>query len=121
MDLALLVYGLSVLGNLNHALSVLLALSAFSTFTCLFWLFVEYEHRDSLKVWLKRAVITGSIILPIFLLVPNEKVMYTMVGAYAAQKVAEDPKVLQFSGKVLKIIENKLDSYIDEAAKKVTK
>jgi hypothetical protein len=40
-----------------------------------------------------------------------------MVGAYAAQKVAENDKVQQMSGKVLTIIEQKLDAYIDEGMK----
>ena len=40
-----------------------------------------------------------------------------MVGAYAAQKVAENDKVQQMSGKVLTIIEQKLDSYIEDGIK----
>ena len=55
------------------------------------------------------------------ILIPNEKTAYTMVGAYAAQKVVENEKVAQMSGKVLKVIEQKLDSYIDEGQKKVEK
>ena len=37
-----------------------------------------------------------------------------MVGAYTAQRVAENPKVQAMSGKVVTIIEQKLDSYIEE-------
>lgn len=47
-----------------------------------------------------------------------------MVGAYAAQQVAENQKVQQMSGKVLQIIEQRLDGYITEgitAAEKATK
>jgi hypothetical protein len=51
------------------------------------------------------------------ILLPTEKTAYTMVGAYAAQKVAENDKVQQMSGKVLTIIEQKLDAYIDEGIK----
>ena len=40
-----------------------------------------------------------------------------MVAAYAAQKVSENDKVQQMSGKVLTIIEQKLDGYIAEGIK----
>lgn len=63
-------------------------------------------------------VILSSIIL---IATPSDKTMYMMVGAYAAQKAAEDPKVQQLSGKVLKLVETELDSYIEDSTKKVTK
>jgi hypothetical protein len=50
-------------------------------------------------------------------LLPSEKTAYTMVAAYAAQKVAENDKVQQMSGKVLTIIEQKLDGYIEDGIK----
>ena len=59
-------------------------------------------------------VVISAIIL---ILIPSEKTAYTMVGAYAAQKVAENDKVQQMSGKVLTIIEQKLDGYIDDGFK----
>jgi hypothetical protein len=37
-----------------------------------------------------------------------------MVGAYATQKIAENDKVQETGGKVLKIINQKLDTYIDD-------
>ena len=39
-------------------------------------------------------------------------------GANAAQKVAENPKTIDMSSKVFKIIESNLDRYVDEEAKK---
>ena len=53
----------------------------------------------------------------VLILIPSEKTAYTMVGAYAAQKVAENEKVQQMSGKVLTIIEQKLDSIIEDGIK----
>jgi hypothetical protein len=43
-----------------------------------------------------------------------------MVGAYATQKVAENEKVQETGQKVLSIINNKLDSYVEEGIKKAT-
>lgn len=44
-----------------------------------------------------------------------------MVGAYATQQIAEDPKVQQLGAKTLKLIESKLDEYIQESEKVITK
>lgn len=58
-------------------------------------------------------------------LLPTEKTAYMMVGAYATQKIAENDKVQETGGKVLQIINQKLDQYVDEgieeAEKKVEK
>ena len=66
------------------------------------------------------SAIVLSVVFVITIL-PSEKTAYTAVGAYAAQKVAENEKVQQLFGKVLKIIEQKLADYTNEAVKKVTK
>jgi hypothetical protein len=42
-----------------------------------------------------------------------------MVGAYTAQKVAQNDKVNEMSGKVMKIIESKVDSYVKELEPKM--
>lgn len=66
--------------------------------------------------------IPGLVICAIVaIMIPSEKTAYTMVGAYAAQKVAENPKVRDMSGKVLTIIEQKLDTYIEEGIKQAEK
>ena len=38
---------------------------------------------------------------------------------YVAQKIAEDPKVQQLSGKVVQAIELKIDGYLEEASKEI--
>lgn len=82
----------------------------------IYW--IDYSHDDEREAGVKRRLwkafwvaIASAWVL---ILLPTEKTAYTMVGAYAAQKVAESDKVQQMSGKVLTIIEQKLDSYIDE-------
>ena len=61
------------------------------------------------------SIVVISVLLNVIL--PNEKTAYTMVAAYAAQKVSENDKVQQLSGKVLTIIEQKLDGYIEDGIK----
>lgn len=63
-----------------------------------------------------------AIILSFFItIIPSERTAWMMVGAYTGQKIAENEKVQQLSGKVVTIIENKLDDYINEQVEKVNK
>ena len=131
MDLALLVYGINVLGKLGVVLGLATAFGivvfAISTLVRVFhtketW---DSKHDDEIKQGRRDASVTvmkyaGSIVVISILLnviLPNEKTAYTMVAAYAAQKVSENDKVQQMSGKVLTIIEQKLDGYIEEGIK----
>lgn len=83
----------------------------------------EKAKRTISRMWLGFWVAVIAMIVLIF--IPTEKTAYTMVGAYAAQKVSENDKVQQMSGKVLTIIEQKLDGIIEdgmkEAEEKLTK
>ncbi len=139
MDLALLVYGINVLGKLSVVLGLAtafgIAVFGLSTIVRLFHSKETWDSqrddeikggRRALSVTIMKysgAIVVVSILLNVFL--PGEKTAYTMVAAYAAQKVSENDKVQQMSGKVLTIIEQKLDGYIeegiDEAKKKLEK
>lgn len=140
MDLALLVYGISLLHGIGgFFVAGILASGAGTAFffmwyvtetnRCSYYSKEENDKREANGVmcitWIKRLIPTGIICAFLLIFVPTEKTAYTMVGAYAAQKVAENEKVQAMSGKVLTIIEQKLDSYIedgiDEATKKTEK
>lgn len=123
MDLALLVYGINVVSGLNVVFGIATIITLLLLGTCsLVWAVNAGggydEYADGVfKVW----KILAWFALPITIascFIPGEKTMYTMVGAYAAEKVAQDPKVQQLSGKVLTIIETKLDDIINEKDKK---
>ena len=117
MDLALLVYSISLLGSLG-LLSVLLVIA--STMSLLISFITYCDQYTNKPFWRKGINLSLSILIPsiiVLVAIPSEKTMYTMVGAYAAQKVAEDPKVQKLSGKVLNILEAKLDGYIAEINK----
>jgi hypothetical protein len=73
-----------------------------------------------MKKAFKIALITLGISSFVAILIPSEKTAYIMVGAYATQKVAENEKVQETGQKVLSIINNKLDSYVEEGIKKAT-
>ena len=116
MDLALLVYSISLLGGIGKFFFFMLVLAILVAIGNFFYWVDGYDKERDAGVrdrlwkcfWVGIAASWGLILLP------SEKTAYTMVGAYAAQKVAENDKVQQMSGKVLTIIEQKLDDIIDE-------
>jgi hypothetical protein len=132
MDLALLVYAISLLHGIGTFVVMCMLASGAVAGWFTIWRISEcdeksyYSDRENEKrvenglmceKWIKRGVITGFIFSIVLVFIPTEKTAYTMVGAYAAQKVAENDKVQAMSGKVLTIIEQKLDSYIEDGIK----
>lgn len=123
MELAWLVYGINVVSSLNTAIGISAFISILVLGICsIAWFICAInDYSDDAKATFKVWKIIAWITIPLTLLscfVPSERTMYTMVGAYAAEKVAQDPKVQQLSGKVLAIIETKLDDIINEKDKK---
>lgn len=121
MDLALLVYGISLLSGFAKFTILVIVMSVLWVIANAIY-YSDYcnsgsdsAKRTIARMWKGFWIGLTSIFLLIF--IPSEKTAYTMVGAYAAQKVAENDKVQQMSGKVLTIIEQKLDGYIDEGFK----
>ncbi len=116
MDLALLVYGITTLGNFKAFLAVLMVVCIGLSFGNILGMdsWVNEEKKALRWKWAKRWVIILVCLGALQVVLPSQKTAYTMVGAYAAQKVSENEKVQQMSGKVLTIIEQKLDGYIEE-------
>jgi uncharacterized membrane protein len=129
MDLALLVYGISLLHKISAFFIALTFIAVAVLVVSLIYRGAElsintWDGPDRVK-WKEERIpgtmklVWTSAIAAFFLtlaniFIPSEKTAYTMVGAYAAQKVAEDPRVQNMSGKVLTIINQKLDHYVDE-------
>lgn len=125
MDLALLVYLISLLHGIGVFFLGLIVLGVFAILANGIY-YVDYcnngtdlAKRTVARMW--KAFWVAVIAAWVLILIPSEKTAYTMVGAYAAQKVAENDKVQQMSGKVLAIIEQKLDGYIDEGIEEAKK
>ena len=134
MDLALLVYFVSVIASIKIPLVggtvVMCATFVGLTISKMVYFapsgydkqyrFEEYtETKNAVNRWWKNVGILFGVVAFLNVLTPSEKTMYIMVGAYAAQKITENDKVVLISSKVLKIIESKLDGYIDEAEKEL--
>ena len=134
MDLALLVYGISLLHGIKAFWVISMIATAFVALFSLIYMNTDCEERSyysdsqnakrvesGKRAWsnFKRLLVVSIVSGWIIILIPSEKTAYTMVGAYAAQKVAENDKVQAMSGKVLTIIEQKLDQYINEGVEEV--
>lgn len=78
-------------------------------------MFFVVEGDRVVLVWAKWAAVVASLGLVISVLVPPEKTLYIMDGAYATQKVITNPEVRDMSEDVLVIIKNKLKQYADES------
>lgn len=110
MELVWLVYGIGLLSNI---IVLLIVITIASGGISLFHL-VNEEVRKA-RPWLI-ATISLAFVLAIL---PSEKTAYTMVGAYAAQRLAQNSEVQELSGKVLTIIEQQMDMYIVEGARPI--
>lgn len=118
MSLALLVYLIGLLPNLE----VLLVLLIFACFGGVFVAVMIYamSHNDYrgtpptvviTRGWGIFWVSVGLFLVFCKAAVPSEKTAYLMVGAYATQKIYESPEVQQVQTKVFSIINDKLDEY----------
>ena len=125
MDLALLVYAISTLEGIKAIVGSLSGLSMIVCMGLFLYMGDQYGDDNKNKAWawkrIKLWFSGGLFCLFVFVMLPTQKTAYTMVGAYAAQKVAENEKVQQLSGKVLTIIEQRLDGYIEEGLDKLKK
>jgi hypothetical protein len=120
MELALLVYAISLISNFQFLVGVLIGVFLMAAgglfITSSDWTSNKEEEKYFRK-WSKLFLIFAFSLSFVFATLPSEKTMYVMVGAYATQKIAENPDVQRLSGKTLKVIEDKLDQYIEEATK----
>ena len=78
-----------------------------------------HNTPENWKLWrklIKIGTITFVSSLLLFPVVPTEKTVYMMVGAKASSEIIANPKVQETGGKVLQLINQKLDE-LTKAAK----
>lgn len=119
MELAFLVWVISTLKGVSVMLGLLSGIFIIVSFC---WIMAGTDYGETVR-W---KLVIGLFSLGVFfgllnVMIPSQKTAYIMVGAYATQQIAEDPKVQQLGAKTLKLIENKLDEYIQESEKVITK
>lgn len=116
MELALLVYAISLLEGLRTFLVVAAFAAGMVIIGSGIATLESYNDTAAAKRWFKRSVITLAVLGFLSTLIPTERTAYIMVAAYATQKVAENPEVRDTGNKVLTLINSKLDQLILEAS-----
>ena len=116
MELALLVYAISLLEGLRTFLVVAAFAAGMVIIGSGIATLESYNDTAVAKRWFKRSVISLAILGFLSTLIPTERTAYIMVAAYATQKVAESPEVRDTGDKVLTLINSKLDQLILEAS-----
>lgn len=115
MELALLVYGVSLLNGLLGFLLALAIVTAMGVIISGGLCLESYGDTAAAKLWLRRWLIALAVIGFTSVIIPNERTAYMMVAAYATQKIAETPEAKVTGDKVLTLINSKLDQLILEA------
>lgn len=114
MELALVVYLVNVFDSIRSTLPLLLIVSIV--------LLVITTHPDvkngTAITLVKVSIFLVVMITGVRVFVPDQKTSWMMVGAYATQKVAESGTMQESSAKVIKLINAKLDSLIEDTKSK---
>lgn len=136
MDLALLVYAISLLTPIGTVAMAITVICGFAIGGLMIYRAAECSQemyydtgRNGIRAekakWAMARVSTAlKVMIPaviVLILLPAPKTAYIMVGAYAAQKVVENKSVQETSGKVMTLINQKLDHYIEEGIAEATK
>lgn len=127
MEFALLIYGISLLDKIIGFFIFVSVISGIVLFGGGIISCVSYgdskKLAESRKVdhdfeIAKRVTKHAAIILVISslftIIIPSEKTAYLMLGGYTAQKIVQSDNAQEISGKLMKIINQKLDSYIED-------
>lgn len=116
MELALLVYVISLLPTIGGAFALVAVLGWVPTAGM--WL-AWGDDLFKTRFWPAMFTVVWLFSVLMAVLIPTEKTAYLMVGAYATQKIAEAPKTKELGADVLKIIESKIKFYAEESAKEL--
>lgn len=117
MTLALLVYLVSVIPSIGMAIStasVLVCLGfgfvlLFSVITLSVYGDYGQEHKEVIRAKTMQKGLTGKLWIPITLvfvatLIPDKTTIYTMIAAYAGQKIADTPQAQQIGNDAVDVL-----------------
>lgn len=112
MELALLVYFANFVESLNNVLGFIVFILPFYTF----FLFMSSDMNQKFKtptwVW-----VVGVTSITLLTIIPKEKTVWLMAGAYGAQSVYES----QAGQELKKLVELKIKGIVDAEIEKATK
>lgn len=107
MEFALLIWAIEMLPKLGFFLG--LTLAALIVYILMYYTIWYVENGIEKPSHRTGAMLTAIFISILLVLTPSTKTAYMMVGAYATQKMVEAPETKQIIGKIITIINDKLD------------
>ena len=121
MELALLVWFAGISGGISASFTFFgFAASAVSIVGYTMWYFSHISGQSPPPPKKRFALSFIVFCLGVWmmgLLIPNQKTVYMMAGAYVSQKMVQS----ETADKVVKIVNRKLDDYLEEVEKKAGK
>lgn len=123
MDLITWLYLINVVSNIAAVLIVAAVFLSVALVINII-IYVDTVNRDyaketniiSLK-YIKTILPILCTVVVIASLIPSQKIMYLMLGATTAEKIAENPTIKNTGAKVLEVVNKKLDEYLQKESK----
>lgn len=125
MNFATFIYLASTVGGVKSTLEIVLVLGGFALVLSPMIILMladmltnSYEaeqsaRKSSFKV-VRYAAVVWTVLLLMYPFVPSTKTIYTMAAASGVEAVAKNPDVQKLAGSSLKVLEKKMQEYLNE-------
>lgn len=117
MELAIIVYLINLFGNLGDFFLITGILSVIPLGFAAAILADEGEHSMAVSV-LKRGSIFVLTLIFLSVLMPSEKISYTMLAAYGVTEVSTNERVQEIAGNSLDLLEQTIKEYTESKESK---
>lgn len=118
MELALFVYLAGIVSGIKFILAMIFMLGIFAFIVFCIFIFnqTDYHKKEfsSFKAVVRNSLVALLVTVFTAALIPSEKTMYLMLAGYGAQQSIQS----ETAAKVLKVIDKKLDEYLQELPSK---
>lgn len=125
MNFATFIYLAGTVGGVKSTLEIVLVLGGFALVCSPMIILMladiltnSYEaeqsaRKSSFKV-VRYAAVVWTVLLLMYPFVPTTKTIYTMAAASGVEAVAKNPDVQKLAGSSLKVLEKKMQEYLNE-------
>jgi hypothetical protein len=125
MNFATFIYLAGTVGGVKSTLEIVLVLGGFALVLSPMIILMladmltnSYEaeqsaRKSSFKV-VRYAAVVWAVLLLMYPFVPTTKTIYTMAAASGVEAVAKNPDVQKLAGSSLKVLEKKMQEYLNE-------
>lgn len=111
MELALVAYFISILPAAKDLVSFAAYASATFLFAGIIYLIMDEQWSTKFVAWVGSVCVVFTIMN---VAIPTQKDAYMIFGAYMTQEIATSPHTIEVAGKVLELINLRIDDSINE-------